>query len=303
MVMKFITKNKLEAMTMELLNSLQERPRKVLVKRFGLRGGKSYTLDAIGKEFGITRERVRQIEKTAFTSLRKKAKSDDLQQAENFVYDTLKKGGGFLDRGSLKRAVFGKRINLKQRNQLAFLFNSLGKLHYQKDTIPFSGVWYLSFAKREVGQLKNFNEKLVNYFQKEKRVLKFSEIKKAILNGDLGEEFKKMLQGEKGEEKLKVVLSGSKLIGKNIMGEWGLLSWSIVSQKYVKERALLILRKEKQPLHFRELTELINKQWQDKRTLPQTVHNVIIKYEEFIFVKPGTYTVIWSKEDAVIKNR
>ena len=49
--------------TKELLSDLPDRSRKVLVDRFGLNSkGETRTLDAIGKEYGITRERIRQIE-------------------------------------------------------------------------------------------------------------------------------------------------------------------------------------------------------------------------------------------------
>lgn len=54
----------------ELLDGLPERERKVLKMRFGLDDGKSHTLEDVGKEFNITRERVRQIEGRALRILR-----------------------------------------------------------------------------------------------------------------------------------------------------------------------------------------------------------------------------------------
>ena len=56
----------------KLLLALQERSRDIIIKRYGL--GKSanrMTLDAIGKAYGITRERVRQIENHAINTIRK----------------------------------------------------------------------------------------------------------------------------------------------------------------------------------------------------------------------------------------
>ena len=52
------------------LESLKENERKVIILRFGLDGGEPQTLEEIGKLFGLTRERVRQIEMTAITKLR-----------------------------------------------------------------------------------------------------------------------------------------------------------------------------------------------------------------------------------------
>lgn len=55
----------------ELLESLTDREEKIIRMRFGLLDGKKYTLEKTGKEFNITRERVRQIEKKALKRLKK----------------------------------------------------------------------------------------------------------------------------------------------------------------------------------------------------------------------------------------
>ena len=49
---------------------LSRRMRDVIERRFGLKGGRKHTLDAIGKEYKITRERVRQIQMSALKALR-----------------------------------------------------------------------------------------------------------------------------------------------------------------------------------------------------------------------------------------
>ena len=60
-----------KSVTKDLLASLPARARRVLNDRFGLQsGGKGRTLEAIGKEYGITRERIRQIESSGIASVR-----------------------------------------------------------------------------------------------------------------------------------------------------------------------------------------------------------------------------------------
>ena len=59
----------------EVLNTLTERERKVLVRRFGLEDGKARTLEEVGKEFNVTRERIRQIEAKALRKLRNPVRS------------------------------------------------------------------------------------------------------------------------------------------------------------------------------------------------------------------------------------
>ncbi len=61
----------------EILGSLSDRERKVLELRFGLRDGVARTLEEVGHEFNVTRERIRQIEAKAL----RRIKSDEIAQA------------------------------------------------------------------------------------------------------------------------------------------------------------------------------------------------------------------------------
>ncbi len=54
-----------------ILSTLSEREQKILKMRFGLESGKSHTLEEVGQEFAVTRERIRQIEAKALAKLRK----------------------------------------------------------------------------------------------------------------------------------------------------------------------------------------------------------------------------------------
>ncbi len=55
----------------DMLSGLSEREQKILKLRFGLEDGKSHTLEEVGQEFSVTRERIRQIEAKALAKLRK----------------------------------------------------------------------------------------------------------------------------------------------------------------------------------------------------------------------------------------
>ncbi len=63
----------------EALSRLEDRERQVLILRFGLEDGKFRTLEEVGQEFGITRERIRQIESKALRKLRHPSYSRQLQ--------------------------------------------------------------------------------------------------------------------------------------------------------------------------------------------------------------------------------
>ena len=55
----------------ELLSVLDEREKKIIYSRFGLDGGKAKTLEEVGKKFGVTRERIRQLQNIALMKLRR----------------------------------------------------------------------------------------------------------------------------------------------------------------------------------------------------------------------------------------
>lgn len=65
------------------MGTLTPREAKVLKLRFGLEDGKSRTLEEVGKEFMVTRERIRQIEAKALRKLRHPSRSKKLRDYMN----------------------------------------------------------------------------------------------------------------------------------------------------------------------------------------------------------------------------
>ena len=64
---------------MEVLETLTLREQKVLKLRFGLEDGRQRTLEEVGREFSVTRERIRQIEAKALRKLRHPSRSKKLR--------------------------------------------------------------------------------------------------------------------------------------------------------------------------------------------------------------------------------
>lgn len=69
----------MRAQLLEVLSTLTERERKVLELRFGLEDGEVHTLEEVGEEFHVTRERIRQIESKALRKLRHPSRSRKLR--------------------------------------------------------------------------------------------------------------------------------------------------------------------------------------------------------------------------------
>jgi RNA polymerase primary sigma factor len=74
----FATSEYLKNQLKEILDSLQDRERRVLALRFGLDDGVTRTLEEVGREFGVTRERIRQIEAKALKKLKEKSSEKKL---------------------------------------------------------------------------------------------------------------------------------------------------------------------------------------------------------------------------------
>ena len=73
----------LKEQLMEVLSTLTPREEKVLRLRFGLEDGRTRTLEEVGKEFNVTRERIRQIEAKALRKLRHPSRSKKLKDFLN----------------------------------------------------------------------------------------------------------------------------------------------------------------------------------------------------------------------------
>lgn len=74
----FATSEYLKNQLKDILDSLQDRERRVLALRFGLTDGVTRTLEEVGREFGVTRERIRQIEAKALKKLKEKSSEKKL---------------------------------------------------------------------------------------------------------------------------------------------------------------------------------------------------------------------------------
>lgn len=68
----------LKEQVMEVVNELSDREQKIIKLRFGLDGGRPHTLEEVGAEFAVTRERIRQIEAKALVKLRRNKETEKL---------------------------------------------------------------------------------------------------------------------------------------------------------------------------------------------------------------------------------
>ncbi len=80
-----VARSLLKDLIKEIMIDLSEREQKILNMRFGLEDGVSHTLEEVGKTFGVTRERIRQIEAKALEKVREHHKAQALEGFENLT--------------------------------------------------------------------------------------------------------------------------------------------------------------------------------------------------------------------------
>ena len=259
-----------------VLQELKPKYADVIISRFGI-DTDSKTLEAIGKRYGITRERVRQIEEKALSILQNKRITDFLKNDFNLTKNFLEREGKVLPEYYL---IENYGEGDKKAGALILL------LHLNHDFYRHSGNksiyphWHISKIEQE----KAISEILALEKELERNKELFNE--KELFNLLSHPNFLKL----------------SKRILKGPLGKYGLSHWSEISPHGMKDKAYLVLKKYNKPMHFRDITENIIKFYIGRKALEQTVHNELIKDSRFILVGRGIYALnSWGYEPGNVK--
>ncbi len=284
----------------DIVSILNPRTREVIEKRFGLSSSREQTLEAIGKHFGITRERVRQVESEGLKQLSRDAVTAKLEPVFQLVGNHLKACGGIRREDMLLKELGSILLPDEKNPENAVNFVlALGK----KRMVYFEGNDNLHPAwSHNAGVCKDAAElasAVKKYIASSNKLLSHD----AMINA-LKTEAAKMANLNSEPASLVSYLSLSRHISKNPFGEWGLAQSPEVSPRGVKDKAYLVLKREQNPLHFRQVCDLINKtSFGTRKAHPQTVHNELIKDSRFVLVGRGTYALRdWGYEPGTVKD-
>lgn len=264
----------------KLLEVLDARSRDILTRRYGIKSGKIETLESIGKEYGITRERVRQIEVQAKKLIARRM--DVLQEVSQLLKDVFIRHGGILCDEQLIEAVSSDKDNPVQNTIIAFYLDILPNFKFITRTSKLGPHWVHS----------EHDSKYVEHVLDEAEVI-LAKHKHPKDENDLISEIRQ--RNEIGDERLPneyiiALLRASKSINETVFGEWGLDDWVETSPRGVGDKAYIVLRRFGKPEHFRSITDLINDaNFDHKRAHAQTVHNELIKDDRFVLVGRGLY--------------
>ena len=278
--------------TKELLAGLPERPRKVLTDRFGLtQKGESRTLDAIGQEYGITRERIRQIENHSIAVVRE----SEVYASQNPYWEDLKRAinmlGGVVAEDTILQHIPKNDID---RNHVLFLLTVGHHFSDRREDANFKTRWHVDEALADAVE-----NALANLYGS-------IESNKLTPEQEFLELFAKFLKQEgvknRPQETMAHWLLISKRIGKNPLGEWGRLDSPHVRIKNTRDFAYLTLKRHGSPMHFMEVAQGIEKLF-TREAHPATTHNELIKDNRFVLVGRGLYALReWGYEPGVVRD-
>jgi hypothetical protein len=270
----------------EIFRDLPERTQEVLKRRFGLENQAKETLEAIGKNLNVTRERVRQIENAGLNKLREKDLNKIQPVIDSFSHYLEKEGG-------LKREdLFLKEIETEERRPYVFFFLVLIPSFYRaRENQLFYPFWTLQPEK--VSEVEKTLSFLNKQLEKINHPLPWQDILKLE---------------SKEEHFLASCLEIAKRIEANWEKNFGLVDWSEIRPRRLGDKIDLILKKEGQPRHFLEVTDLINQlnermgSLASRPALSQTVHNELIRDQRFVLVGRGLYALKeWGYEPGTVK--
>ncbi|MEK7582114.1 MAG: sigma factor-like helix-turn-helix DNA-binding protein [Patescibacteria group bacterium] len=279
-------------MTKRLTSSLPERAREVVFNRFGLYENiDPKTLEAIGEVYGITRERVRQIENFALQSIKKSPAYGDEQKSFQELKEAITRLGGIVSEDELLNHFAKDKLTQNHINFFLVLHDDFFK---HKEDEEFKHRWTVDKGTSEC--VHESLRKLYESLNDDDLVVEEDIIEKFLSH------LKDVASQYKNEEILKRWLSISKVIGKNPLGEWGKAESPSIKTRGIKDYAFLILRRNKKPMHFKDVAMEIKKTF-GKEAHVATTHNELIKDSRFVLVGRGLYALKdWGYSQGVVRD-
>lgn len=262
---------------------LTPKEKEVIIKRFSLNNEPRQTLEKIGEQFSVTRERIRQIEKIALGKLRRTLESTRLSEVARIAHDLLTMHGEVcveqqLVSEVLQRIYTSSDIDSHIIKLALAIYPEVGFMEKNGVVHPF---WHTKNLDESV--IMQVSEITYQILTKRKEVVPVLELASAV-------EAELTLKNPAVTKDTIISLFSIDVRLKKVPEGVGLASWRHINPKSIRDKAYIILKREGKPLHFVEIANRItNAQFDKKMVTTQAVHNELIRDEHFVLVGRGLY--------------
>lgn len=267
----------IKSVVSDILGSIErEREKEIIARRFGLHDRKE-TLEQIGELLGITRERVRQLEKAILIRLKIAAEEGhvDIEKVERYLVQHLHEMGRAARLSDLAERIM-PGASEQDKAHIAFLATLAPKLvvidendHYHQG---------VAIAEpHDEKQVKSHVDTIVKTIKQHGQALHLDELH-AKLKFDHPNQVKALASLSKNLASLK--------------DHWGLAKWPSVNPKNIRDKIYVILQEKGKPMHFSDIADAIKlSDFKRKDVTTQAIHNELIKDKRFVLVGRGIYAL------------
>lgn len=266
----------LETVIQDILGTIErEREREIIARRFGLFDRRE-TLEQIGELLGITRERVRQLEKAVITKLQ--AAGEDLphiKEVQDVLNNHLSKMGQVAKTTEITKQLSRENTRIDQ-SRVAFIAHLAPQIAVIDDDDNFH---------HSIGTAAKHNEKAIREH--------VGKVIDAVNKIGQPTDINKLTQevGSSDPKHVEALASISKNVA-SLHGRFGLTKWPMVNPKNIRDKIYVVLHDHKKPMHFSAIAEAIKaSDFKRKDVTTQAIHNELIKDKRFVLIGRGIYAL------------
>jgi DNA-directed RNA polymerase delta subunit len=256
----------------------QDREKEIITRRFGLFDRKE-TLEQIGELLGITRERVRQLEKAILIRLKiatEEGKAPSVRDVEKAMIRHLSEGGRVARVQDLTGKLAHDGVSNEQRAHVGFL----AELSPNITVVNENDRYHHAVGIKEHGDEKKLKTSIDHI------VKTIKEHGAPVTSEDLHAKL-----DYEHPDHVRALASVSKDLA-NLKDHWGLTKWPTVNPKNIRDKIYVILADNGKPMHFSEIAKAIkDSSFKRKDVTTQAIHNELIKDKRFVLIGRGIYAL------------
>lgn len=267
----------LQSAVKDILDTVErEREREIIARRFGLYDRKE-TLEQIGELLGITRERVRQLEKAIMIRLRMAAEEDlpHIGAIEKQIIRHLHDLGRVARVSELTIHLVPEANDIT-RAHVAFVAEIAPRL----TVVEENDRYHHAVGVKEHGteeQIKQYVDQIVSTIKKHGEPLTIEDLHAKVDHDH--------------PNHVRALASVSKDLA-NLKDKWGLTKWPTVNPKNIRDKIYVILQENGKPMHFSDIAKAIkSSDFRRKDVTTQAIHNELIKDGRFVLIGRGIYAL------------